>query len=153
MIQLSKNLTDIQISKSYQAIEKGLRNNIDPEALEALVALAENIYEPLFENFNTIFILDGYISKELNDSLEYKKYEQHTRGQCLSIALNASGSNNLKKVFEYVINNLKYDTIIWEFGSIFEPDWITISYVKNNNRKRNLISYKDQKGNTQYRTF
>lgn len=43
------------------------------------------------------------------------------------------------------LKNLEFDTLIWEFGSGDNPDWVHISYVDlEKNRKRILKAVRDQ---------
>ena len=51
-------------------------------------------------------------------------------GQAIDIG---AGSFN-KQLFYYILNNLPYDQIIWEFGSTSNPNWVHASFSTSKNR-------------------
>ena len=145
-MKLSKNFDLINFTRSEVARRKGISNIPTNEHAENLIALCENILEPIVENLKIKFeITSGYRSRELNREIGGSSTSQHTRGQAVDID---SPSKN-KEIFEYIKNNLKFDQLIWEFGNNSNPDWIHVSYSKEKNRGQILRATK-VKGKTQY---
>ena len=55
------------------------------------------------------------------------------------------------EMYEYIVENLDYDQIIWEFGDDDNPDWVHVSYVSpEKNRKRQLRAER-KNGKTTYK--
>jgi len=52
-------------------------------------------------------------------------------------------------------HNLEYDQLILEFYKSGEPDsgWVHISYNGSDNRKQNLLAYKDDNNKTRYKPW
>jgi hypothetical protein len=52
-------------------------------------------------------------------------------------------------VFDYILKNLDFDQLIWEFGTSENPDWVHVSYNSNGTqRKQVLKAVKGVKGTT-----
>jgi hypothetical protein len=47
-----------------------------------------------------------------------------------------------KQIFDFIKKNLKYDQLIWEFGTDKNPDWVHVSFTDNVNRKQTLRARK-----------
>lgn len=44
-----------------------------------------------------------------------------------------------RDIYKWLVNNVDYDQIIWEFGDDKNPAWVHISYVaKGKNRRQQL---------------
>jgi len=84
-------------------------------------------------------------SPELNTRIGGSKTSQHCKGEAIDI----DTSNDNKKLYDYIRDNLEYDQLIWEFGNESNPDWIHVSFSKNGNRKRQLLA-KKVNGRTTY---
>ena len=56
------------------------------------------------------------------------------------------------EIFNYILENLNFDQLIWEFGNDENPDWVHVSYVSDIlNRKEVLKAYKDKDNKTVYK--
>jgi hypothetical protein len=55
------------------------------------------------------------------------------------------------QIFHWIKDNLKYDQLIWEFGDKKNPDWVHVSYTKEN-RQQTLRAIKVN-GRTRYEKF
>ncbi|BCV04529.1 MAG: hypothetical protein CM15mV88_180 [Caudoviricetes sp.] len=103
------------------------------------------MFEPLREWVGgAIKITSMYRSPELCDALGSNgRTSQHTKGQAIDID-DIYGHKTNAEMFEYIKNNLEFDQLIWEFGNEDNPDWLHISYVDLENRKRILKAVRDQ---------
>ncbi len=56
---------------------------------------------------------------------------------------------------EYLIteDNLDFDTIIWEFGTDDNPDWIHVSYVSNERNRGRVLKAIKENGKTKYLNY
>jgi D-alanyl-D-alanine dipeptidase len=95
-----------------------------------------------------IKISSGYRSPELNKLIGGAKASQHNVGEAVDIDLD--GKNG--ELFSYIVNNLDFDQIIWEFGDDTNPDWVHVSYKSTGNRKQLLKAVKAS-GKTQYQVL
>lgn len=158
---ISTNITYKEGTKSNEAIRLGLSNDPNPEQLANMKLVAEKIFQPLREHFNvSIGISSFFRSPEVNQAIGGAKASQHMTGQAIDIDADIFDSKlkdgtilTNKMIFDYIVKNLDYDTIIWEFGDESNPAWVHVSYVKGNNRKRKLRAYKDNKRKTQYAIY
>ena len=146
-MQLTKNFTLEELTRSSKAKALKIDNSPNPEQLANLKALAENILQPLREALKLpINITSGLRVPALNAAVKGSKTSQHTKGEAVDIKV--SGKN--KVIFDWIVNNLDYDQVIWEFGTDSEPSWVHVSYKKNEvNRNQKLKAIK-QNGRTKY---
>lgn len=146
-MQLTKNFTLEELTRSSKAKALRIDNSPNPEQLANLKALAENILQPLREALGfPINITSGLRVPALNSAVKGSKTSQHTKGEAVDIKV--SGKN--KVIFDWIVNNLDYDQVIWEFGTDSEPSWVHVSYKKNEvNRNQKLKAVK-QNGKTRY---
>lgn len=151
MENISNNITWAEATKSNTAIKRGIDNSPDEEQLARMKKLAENIFQPLREHFGvSIGISSFFRSAELNQAIGGAKSSQHMTGEAMDIDADIYGKLTNKVIFDWIVENVDFDTIIWEFGNNDEPAWVHVSYVEGNNRKRKLKAYKDANGKTQY---
>ena len=140
-MKLSENLELAEVLRSESAKRNGIANVPTKEHIENLKALAVNIFQPIRNHFKVpIRISSGYRSKELNKRIGGSQTSQHSKGQAIDIDQDGTSITN-KQVFDFILNNLDFDQLIWEFGTNNNPDWVHISY-SNNNRKQVLRAYK-----------
>lgn len=140
-MKLSENLELAEVLRSESAKRNGIANVPTKEHIENLKALAVNIFQPIRNHFKVpIRISSGYRSKELNKRIGGSQTSQHSKGQAIDIDQDGTSITN-KQVFDFILNNLDFDQLIWEFGTNDNPDWVHVSY-SNNNRKQVLRAYK-----------
>ena len=142
---ISKHISDKEATKSITALRLGIDNTPNGTAYNNMKTLAANVFEPLREWVGgPIKITSMYRSTELNEAIGGSKTSQHCKGQAIDID-DIYGHKTNAEMFEYIKNNLEFDTLIWEFGSGDNPDWVHISYVDlEKNRKRILKAVRDQ---------
>lgn len=137
-MQLSKNLSLAEVVRSESAKRRGINNMPTAEHLENLKELALNVFQPIRDHFKVpIHISSGYRSRVLNNAVNGSAKSQHCLGQAIDIDVDGTSITN-KQVFDYIKDNLDFDQLIFEFGTDKNPDWVHISYSKDNNRKQVL---------------
>lgn len=146
-MQLTKNFALEELTRSSKAKALKISNSPNAEQTSNLRALAEDLLQPLRDALGfPIKITSGLRVPALNKAVGGSATSQHTKGEAVDI--NVSGKNKI--IFDWIVNNLDYDQVIWEFGTDLEPSWIHVSYKKNEvNRNQKLKAIK-QNGRTRY---
>ena len=151
-MNLTKNLTLAEVTKSTTAKRLGIDNQPDDWEIENLRAVAECVFQPLRDAFATpIFVSSGYRSSELNVAIGGSVRSQHIQGRALDLDADVFGGCTNGEIFRYILNNLTFDQLIWEFGDQDNPDWVHVSYVRDGlNRGRCLKACRDDDGKVYY---
>ena len=147
---ISKHISYKEGVYSRTALRHGIKNNPNAEQMENMVAIAEEVFEPLrMWVGGPIKINSFFRSPELNKAIGGSGKSQHCHGQAIDID-DTFGRMSNAEMYEFIKENLDFDQIIWEFGDDDNPDWVHVSYVSaEENRKRCLKAYKE-KGKTKY---
>lgn len=150
-MQISKHLSFEEATKSAMADKLGIvNNNPNLSVIANMKLLAENVFEPIREHFKVpIHISSMYRGLNLNNAVKGSITSQHCSGQAMDID-NAKPTN--KEIFDYIKNNLEFDQLIWEHGSVRNPDWLHVSFSKDKNRKQ-ILRAKKVNGRTVYETI
>ena len=152
-MKLSANFNLSELTKSQTAERKGIPNNPSPGQIDNLKELCMNVLQPIRSNFEKpVIISSGYRSAELCVAIGSSISSQHTEGKAAD--LEVPGIDN-KELATWIKHNLEYDQLILEFYKEGEPDsgWIHVSYNGSDNRKQNLLAYKDDNNKTKYRPW
>lgn len=149
-MNLTEHFSMKELTHSQTAIKNGIPNiPKDPQVVANLTLLCEKVLEPLREGMKCpIKISSGYRSPELNKLIGGAKASQHNIGEAVDIDLDEKNA----ELFSYIVNNLDFDQIIWEFGDDKNPDWVHVSYKAAGNRKQLLKALKSN-GKTSYQTM
>tara|TARA_R100001510_G_C7571814_1_gene147938 strand:- start:288 stop:752 length:465 start_codon:yes stop_codon:yes gene_type:complete len=153
-MRLSENLKLEECIKSNTASRLGIDNSPTEEHTKNLKLIAEKIFQPIREHFGVpIYISSGYRSESLNKAIGGSKTSQHCHGQALDIDQdNRNSKVSNKDIFDYIMMNLEFDQLIYEFGDAMNPAWVHVSYSEEKNRNRVLQAYKDN-GKTRYKVY
>lgn len=144
MKRISKHISYKEAVGSNYAKQKGIKNKPNEDQVENMKLLAEKVFEPLREWVECpIRVNSMFRSLELNTALKGSKTSSHMKGEAMDITSMACGKENCKSnldMFHWIKDNLEFDQLIWEFGSI--PKWLHVSYNKDKNRKQVLVTKK-----------
>ena len=148
---ISKHISYKEAVYSRTATRRGIKNNPNAEQMENMVAIAEEVFEPLRMWVNGPIKINSFFrSPELNKAIGGSTKSQHCHGQAIDIDDTFGRATNAE-MFEFIKKHLDFDQIIWEFGDENNPDWVHVSYVsEEQNRNRCLQAYKE-KGKTKYK--
>ena len=151
-MKLSKNLSLAEVTKSTTAKRLGIDNTPDDWTKENLKQIAVNVFQPLRDAFKCpIYVSSGYRSAELNTAIGGSIRSQHVEGRALDLDADVFGRCTNGEIFRYILNNLTFDQLIWEFGDNDNPDWVHVSFVYDGvNRGRCLKACRDDEGKTYY---
>ena len=149
-MNITEHFSMKELTQSQTAIKNGIPNiPKDPQVVANLTLLCEKVLEPLREGMKCpIRISSGYRSPELNKLIGGAKASQHNIGEAVDIDLDEKNA----ELFSYIVNNLDFDQIIWEFGDDKNPDWVHVSYKAAGNRKQLLKALKSN-GKTSYQVM
>ena len=149
-MSISKHISYKEGVYSRTALRRGIKNNPNAEQMENMVAIAEEVFEPLrMWVGGPIKINSFFRSPELNRAIGGSGKSQHCHGQAIDLD-DTFGKATNAEMYEFIKKNLDFDQMIWEFGDDENPDWVHVSYVSpDQNRKRCLKAYK-KSGKTNY---
>ena len=147
-MQLSKNLSLSEVTRSETAKRRGISNMPTPEHIENFKKLAENVFQPIRDHFGVpIRISSGNRSEALNKAIggagkmvngKYVPSSQHCTGEAIDIDMDGTSITN-KQIFDYIKENLEFDQLIWEFGTDANPDWVHVSYESTGKQRKQIL--------------
>lgn len=154
-MEISKHITFEEATKSEMADKLGIVNDNPNQAIiDNMKLLAEKVFEPMREHFKKpIYISSFYRGMPLNNAIKGSITSQHCSGQAMDIDMGDKAKPSNFEIFQYIKKNLKFDQLIWEFGSDENPSWVHVSYSKDKNRGQVLKARKNSKGQTRYENF
>ena len=141
-MNLSKNFTLNELTKSQEATRLGINNIPNEEEIQNLKILCEKILQPIRDFYGMpLSISSGYRSVALCEAIGSSAKSQHTKGQAADFEI--FGVAN-KEVAEFIVKNLEYDQCILEFWTPSDPNsgWVHCSYNDAGNRKSYLSAQK-----------
>ena len=138
-MKLTENLSLNEATKSNTATRLGIDNTPPPAIVERMIETAEKIFQPLRDALGPIRVSSFYRSPDLNRAIGGSKSSQHCKGEAIDMQ-GILASNKI--LFNSACDLEDYDQIIWEFGTLEEPDWVHVSYSKTHNRKQILRATK-----------
>jgi len=148
-MNLTRNFTLSELTKSDTAIRKGINNNPNAEQVEKLKALCENILQPVRDHFGRVKITSGFRSVDLCLAIGSSSNSQHAKAEAADFE--CPGVDNAE-LSDWIHKNLSYDQLILEFYTPGEPNsgWIHCSWIPDQPRASYLWAYKSE-GKTKYK--
>jgi len=142
-MSISKHISYKEGVYSRTAMRRGIKNNPNAEQMENMVAIAEEVFEPLRVWVGGPIKINSFFrSPELNKAIGGSGKSQHCHGQAIDLD-DTFGKATNAEMYNFIKKNLDFDQIIWEFGDDDNPDWVHVSYVSpDQNRNRCLKAYK-----------
>ena len=151
-MNLTRNFTLSELTKSDTAIRKGINNNPNAEQIEKLIELCENILQPVRDHFGRVKVTSGFRSEQLCIKIGSSVNSQHAKAEAADFE--CVGVDNAE-LADWIKDNLTYDQLIVEYYTPGEPNsgWIHVAYNpdQEENIKQNLRAYKDEDNRTQYK--
>ena len=148
-MNLTRNFTLSELTKSDTAIRKGINNNPSPEQIEKLKSLCENILQPVRDHFGRVKVTSGFRSPELCIAVNSSIDSQHAKAEAADFEVIGVDNTELS---DWIHKNLPYDQLICEFYTPGEPNsgWIHCSYIPEGRRASYLWAYRSE-GKTKYK--
>ena len=80
-MELTRNFTLSELTKSDTAIRKGINNNPNAEQVEKLKLLCENILQPVRDHFGRVKVTSGFRSVDLCIAIGSSRDSQHAKAE------------------------------------------------------------------------
>lgn len=154
MQRVSEHISFNEAIRSQTAIKHNIDNTPNYEQFENMRLIAVLVFEIIRKHFNTaIYISSFFRSEKLNEKIGGSLSSQHLaiNGAAIDIDADIFGNVTNKQIFDYINENLEFDQLIWEFGNNKQPNWVHVSYRKDDNRKEVIKSYYDKTGKVKYK--
>ena len=150
---VSKNISYKEATHSTTAKRLGIDNTPDSEQFSNMIYVAENVFQPVREHFDTpIYISSFFRSEALNKAIRGSSSSTHMKGEAMDLDADVYGKVSNADIFHYIKDNLEVDQLIWEFGTDQDPAWVHVSLSKGNNRNQILVA-KRVDGKTVYEFY
>ena len=148
-MQLSRNFSLQELTKSDTAIRKGIDNEPNADQIDKLKMLCEKILQPVRDQFGRVKVTSGYRSPELCVAIGSSLNSQHAKAE--AVDFECVGVDNAE-VADWVHKNLETDQLILEFYTPGEPNsgWIHCSWIPEGRRAQFMHAYRFE-GKTKYK--
>ena len=148
-MNLTRNFTLSELTKSDTAIRMGINNNPSAEQIEKLKALCENILQPIRDHFGRVKVTSCFRSVELCLAINSSANSQHANAEAADFE--CVGVDNAE-LFDWIKLNLEPDQLILEFYTPGDPNsgWIHCSWIPEGRRASFIHAYKSE-GKTKYK--
>lgn len=122
-----------ELIKSDAAKRSKINNTPNKQEENNLIALVENILDPLREAYGKpIIVTSGFRCERLNKLVNGSKTSQHRTGQAADIRTVEDTVEENKKLFDLAQElNLPFDQLIDEYNF----DWVHVSYSPRNRKQ------------------
>ncbi len=123
-----QELTDSTVAK-----QNGIKNVPNEEQEQNLIALVDNILDPLRRAYGKpIIVTSGFRCPVLNKMVGGVKTSQHRCGQAADIRSKEDTKSENKKLFDLIVKlKLPFDQLINEHNY----DWVHVSYSNRHRRE------------------
>ncbi len=148
-MNLTKNFSLHELTKSETALRKGMPNDPLDKELGNLITLAEKVLQPIRDHYGVgVKVNSGYRSPDVNAAVGGSRTSDHCNGMAADIEIAGVANAELA---EYIKDNLKFTQLILEFYTPGIPDsgWVHVSYDENNLKCQTLTATKKD-GKTVY---
>lgn len=145
-MNLSKNFTLAEMTKSQTAARLGINNIPDINQKANLFRLCDYCLQPIREEFGALRVSSGFRSVELCESLGSNKHSFHAQGQAADIECYRDVSNI--DLLIWIYENLDFTELIAEF---FDEDdtksgWVHVALAKGRENEK-MLKLKDKNHN------
>lgn len=128
-----KFFTIDELTKSDTATRNNISNVPNEQEKNNLIALVDNILDPLREAYGqSIIVTSGYRCEKLNNLVKGSKTSQHRFGQAADIRSKQDTKEENKKLFDLIQKlDLPFDQLIDEYNY----DWVHVSHSPKNRKQ------------------
>ena len=142
-MNLTKNFTLSEMTKSETALRYDMDNSIDQTAISNLQALAVYVLQPVRDHYGKgVKVNSGFRHPDVNAKVGGSKTSDHCKGMAADIEIPGVPNHELA---EWIKANLPYTQLILEFYTRGVPDsgWVHVSYDPANLKKQDLTAVKE----------
>lgn len=148
-MQLSKNFSLEEMTKSETALRHGMDNTPKAAEIANLVVLCEKVLQPVRDHYaRAVKVNSGFRHPEVNAKVGGSKTSDHCKGMAADIEIPGLSNHELA---EWISKNLEFTQVILEFYTPGVPDsgWVHVSYDPADLKKQELTAVR-QGGKTVY---
>ena len=149
-MNLTQNFSLAEMTKSETALRLDLPNDPEPDHLENMKALAENVLQPVRNYFGMgVKVNSAYRHPDVNKAVGGSTTSDHCKGMAADIEIPGIPNAELA---EWIQDNIEFRQLILEFYTPGVPDsgWVHVSYNSSDNKKQVLTAMKEN-GKTVYK--
>jgi zinc D-Ala-D-Ala carboxypeptidase len=117
-MELTRNFTLQELTKSDTAIRKGIDNNPNADQIEKLKILCEKILQPVRDHFGRVKVTSGFRSPALCQAIGSSANSQHARAEAADFEV--TGVDNVE-LADWIHRELEWDQLILEFTLLANP--------------------------------
>ena len=141
-MNLTRNFSLQELTKSDTAIRLGIDNQPNADQIDKLKMLCERVLQPVRDHFGRVKVTSGFRSSELCVAIGSSVNSQHAKAEAADFEV--LGVDNAE-VADWIKMNCETDQLILEFYTPGEPNsgWIHASYVEFNPRAQYMRAYKE----------
>ena len=143
-MNLSKNFSLSELTKSETAIRKDIDNTPSNEVLSNLTNLCNMVLQKVRDSHGVVTITSGYRSPELNKAIGGSTTSDHCNGCAADFEV--PGMDN-KQLALWIQDNLIFKQLILEFYEDGQPNsgWVHCSFEEGENNSQVLRAVKEGK--------
>ena len=148
-MKLTANFSLAEMTKSETALRHDLENEPNEEQLANLVALCENVLQPMRDYFGKgVKVNSGFRHPDVNAKVGGSKTSDHCKGMAADVEIPGVANADLA---QWAVDNCDFRQVILEFYTPGIPDsgWVHVSFNPDDNKKQVLTATK-QNGKTVY---
>lgn len=119
--RLTANFTLDELTRTRFSVD----NTPGKKEEAALQLLAEKVLQPARDALGPIEVTSGFRSVSVNTLVHGARNSHHLKGMAADLQM---PDGNHKRLFDYIRTHLVYTQLIWEFGSLDQPQWVHVSY-------------------------
>lgn len=149
-MQLTKNFSLHEMTKSETAMRRGLDNTPGPVEIENLRLLCEQVLQPLRDAYKRgVKVNSGFRHPDVNAAVGGSRTSDHCRGMAADIEIPGVPNAELA---QYIADYFDFTQLILEFYTPGIPDsgWVHVSYDPKNLKKQVMTAMKEN-GKTVYK--
>jgi len=149
-MKLSPNFSLAEMTKSEAALRLDLPNDPEPDHLENMKALAENVLQKVRDHFGKgVKVNSAYRHPDVNKAVGGSTTSDHCKGMAADIEIPGVANADLA---QWIADNCEFRQLILEFYTPGVPDsgWVHVSFNPADNKKQILTAMKEN-GKTVYK--
>ena len=140
-VELTKNFTLQELTKSATATRLGIDNSPSQRIINNLTDLSTKVLQPIRNKYGKpIIVTSGYRCVTLNKAVGGAPFSQHCQGQAADIKSVSDSITDNKALFDLIVKMIQSGEIV--VGQLIDEhnfDWIHVSTPSNN--KTNQIKH------------
>lgn len=156
MTRISKYVSYNEAVKSQTAERLGIDNTPNAQEIKNMQFIGTRIFDRvrLFVG-GFLFVSSFFRCKLLNMAIGGSERSQHCEGLAIDIdadVYQTNGKTN-KDIFYFILKNLEFDQLIWEFGDNNQPAWVHVSLRPDGKNRKQVLVAKKVNMKTVYQPF